>query len=110
MLDDFNNKLAEKLSNSLSTMAMFYGICFLVVSILFFQMPKTSLEWVQYIVQTFFQGVALPVLGFVSKTEGNRTNKIIQEIHDTTMAEIQDLKDMHVDIHNLIKDKLGHDI
>jgi len=88
MLTKFNDWLANILADWLSTMAMFYAVGFLVLSILFFQMPKTPLDWVQYIVQAFFQGVALPVLAFVAKKEGTKTERILQETHDTVMAEL----------------------
>ena len=104
-LKQLNTKIANFLADWLSTMAMFYAITFLVISILFFQMPKTPLEWVQYIVQTFFQGVALPVLGFVSKVESNKTNLIIDDIHSKLLAEIKDLKDMHNDLHEILKEE-----
>jgi phosphotransferase system glucose/maltose/N-acetylglucosamine-specific IIC component len=91
---EVNEHVADFLANSLSTMAMFYGVGFLVVSILFFQMPKSPLEWVQYIVQSFFQGVALPVLAFVAKTEGLKTERILQETHDTVMSELAEIKAM----------------
>lgn len=88
MLTRFNNWLANKLSGWLSTMAMFYGISFLVLAPLFFQRPDNMIGWVQYAVQSFFQGVALPVLAFVAKIEGGKQAKILQETHDAVMEEL----------------------
>lgn len=104
-LKDFNFKLANKLADMLSTMAMFYLITFLVFSILIFQMPKTPLEWIAFIVQTFFQGVALPVLAFVSKVESEKTNKIITDIYDRTLDQLQEIKDMQIDLNSLLEDQ-----
>jgi hypothetical protein len=88
----FNDWLANKLSDSLATMIMFYGITILTLSILLFQTPKTPLEWVQYAVQTFFQGVALPVLAFVAKISGAQQEKLLRETHDTVMNEMKEIK------------------
>ena len=94
----FNEWLASRLADALATMVMFFGVTFLTLSILFFQTPKTPLEWVQYLIQTFFQGVALPVLAFVAKIEGQRQQRLLQETHDTVMTEIQELKAMMVEL------------
>ena len=95
----FNKWLANGLADVLCTMLMFYGITILVTSILFFQMPQTPLEWVQFVVQTFFQGVALPILGFVGKISGQRTEKLLKETHAASMLELsqnkQEMKKMN---------------
>jgi hypothetical protein len=56
------------------------------------------LEWVQYSIQAFFQGVALPVLAFVARNEGRKQSKIIKETHDMTVKEIRELRAIHLDI------------
>jgi len=93
-LNNFNEWLAGKLADALATMVMFFGVTFLTISILFFQAPRTPLEWVQYIIQTFFQGVALPVLAFVAKIEGKKQQRLLQETHDTVMIEMKEIKAM----------------
>ena len=93
-INRFNEWLATKLADALATMVMFFGVTFLTLSILFFQAPKTPLEWVQYIIQTFFQGVALPVLAFVAKIEGKKQQKLLQETHDAVMSEMKEIKEM----------------
>ena len=92
MTQKFDEWLASKLADALATMVMFFGVTFLTLSILFFQTPRTPLEWVQYIIQTLFQGVALPVLAFVAKIEGERQRKLLQETHDTVMQEMKEIK------------------
>ncbi len=100
-INNFNEWLATKLADALANMVMFFGVTFLTLSILFFQKPHSPLEWVQYIIQTFFQGVALPVLAFVAKNEGNRQQRLLQETHDTVMAEMKVIKDMMARIENI---------
>ena len=94
MKENFSEWFATKLADALANMIMFFGVTFLTLSILFFQAPKTPLEWVQYIVQTFFQGVALPILAFVAKIESNRQQALLQETHDTVMQEMKEIKAM----------------
>ena len=89
-----HKQFAEILADGLATMIVFYAITFLTLSILFFQAPKTPLEWIQYAIQCFFQGVALPVLAFVAKISGERQEKLLQETHDIVMREIKDIKNL----------------
>lgn len=72
--------LAIGLSNSLSSMTMFWLITLLVVIPLFFNQPTSIVGWIQYAVSVFFQGVALPVLGYIAKISGERTDEIIRKI------------------------------
>ena len=97
----FNEWLAGKLADALATMTMFFGVTFLTLSILFFQTPKSPLEWVQYVIQTFFQGVALPVLAFVAKIEGQKQEKLLQETHDATMKEMKEIKGMMAQLNKI---------
>lgn len=76
----FQDKFAIILSDSLSSMTMFWIIALLVIVPLFFSQPVGIVGWMQYIVSVFFQGVALPVLGYISKISGIRTDKIINKI------------------------------
>ena len=85
----FNDWLGDKLARGLSTMECFYIVAILVISILFIQMPKDPLGWVQYAVQAFFQGVALPVLGYVGWKSGERAEKTINGTHAIVMKELK---------------------
>lgn len=104
-MKSFNDWLGDKLSFVLSTMAMFYGIAFLVVAPLFFQRPTTLVTWMQYIVAVFFQGVALPVLGYTSRKSGEVQAKMLQETHDTVMKELDFIKKQH-DTSKIERDEL----
>lgn len=92
-MKSFNDKLADMLADWLSSMAMFYGLTFLIISTLYWQTPQGPIEWLQFFVQTFFQGVALPVLGFVSKKAAAKQEKLLQETHDTVMQELAVIKE-----------------
>jgi hypothetical protein len=84
----FNEWLGNKLAILLSTMGCFYLIFALVIVPLFFQHPTDLVGWVQYIVQSIFQGVALPILGYVSMKAGVNQEKVLNETHDTVMEEL----------------------
>jgi low affinity Fe/Cu permease len=76
------DELAEAMSNALSSMTMFWIITLLVIVPLFFTQPVGLVGWMQYIVSVFFQGVALPVLGYTAKLSGRRTDQIISKIEE----------------------------
>lgn len=88
MLERFNDWFGDRLAYWLSTMAMFYGVAFLVVAPLFFQRPDSLVGWMQYSISVFFQGVALPVLGYVARKSGEKQERLLQETHDTVMKEL----------------------
>jgi hypothetical protein len=89
----FNDWLGNKLAILLSTMGCFYIIFALVIVPLFFSHPTDLVSWVQYIVQSLFQGVALPVLGFVAKRVGDRQEQVLNETHDAVIEELAIVKE-----------------
>lgn len=117
-ISKLNDWLADRLSLWLSTMAMFYGVAFLVIAPLFFQKPANLVGWMQYIIAVFFQGVALPVLGYTAKKSGDVQAKLLRETHDAVMDELISIKEQQklhheevasqkkiiVELHHLIKE------
>jgi len=81
-IKDKMERLAIVLSDTLSSITMFWIISFLVLVPLFFTQPKGLVGWMQYIVSVFFQGVALPVLAYTSKMSGKQTDMVIKKIED----------------------------
>lgn len=75
-------RLAIVLSDTLSSITMFWIISFLVIIPLFFTQPQGLVGWMQYVVSVFFQGVALPVLAYTSKMSGQRTDFVIKKIEE----------------------------
>lgn len=90
----FDNWLGDQLAFLLSTMGCFYLIFALVIVPLFFQHPHDLIGWVQYFVQSFFQGVALPVLGYVARIAGEKQEQVLKETHDAEMLELAELKEI----------------
>ncbi|WP_425801958.1 hypothetical protein ACHOLT_14410 [Desulfitobacterium sp. Sab5] len=89
----FNDWIGDKISFWLSTMAMFWIVCAFVLIPLFWQRPEGLIGWVQFLIQSFFQGAALPVLGYVSRKAGENQERILNETHDTVMDELAMIKD-----------------
>lgn len=119
MVRRYNDWLGDRLAFWLSTMACFYLISALVLVPLFFQRPQGLVGWVEYVVQSLFQGVALPVLGYVARVAGEKQEKVLNETHDTVMEQLGVLKDelrlareerhvMRALIHELNKDHREH--
>ena len=98
------DNLAEKLSNALSSMIMFWIITLLVIIPLFWNQPKDLVSWMQYIVSVFFQGVALPVLGYTAKLSGKRTDEIINKIEELTIKIEEQAIHIEKDVDEIIID------
>jgi len=102
IMKSFNEWLGNKLAIFLSTMGCFYLVFALVVVPLFFAHPNDLVGWVQYVVQSIFQGIALPILGYVAKKSGDNQERVLNETHDTVMKEFVLIKEEM----NLVKQEL----
>ncbi len=88
MLSRFNDWLADMMAEYLSSMSCFWIITSLVVVVLFWQRPASLVGWITYISTAIFQASALPILGFVSKKSGAKTERLLQETHDQVMGHL----------------------
>jgi low affinity Fe/Cu permease len=102
---------ATVLSDSLSSMTMFIVITILVIVPIFFVQPVGVVGWIQYVVSVFFQGVALPVLGYIAKISGSRTDAIIAKIESLSEQIAQNTiniekmtEKIHEDVDSIIED------
>ncbi|HZW84189.1 MAG TPA: hypothetical protein VFF14_12310 [Candidatus Deferrimicrobium sp.] len=93
MFRKFTKWLGDKLSYWLSTMAMFYAVSLLILIPLAFVRPTGTIAWIQYSVTVFFQGAALPLLGYVARIAGEKTDTMLKETHDTVMEELALVKE-----------------
>jgi len=92
-IEMFNDWLGDKLSYWLSTMVMFYFITAMVLVSLAFQQPDGLVGWMQYAISVFFQGAALPVLGYVTRRAGEKQEQVINETHDIVLEELAVIKE-----------------
>ena len=76
-------------------MWLFWGLTLLVLLALALQRPSGAQGWILFWVSIFFQGVALPVLAFVSNKQGERMERVLRETHDSVLAELSEIKAMH---------------
>ena len=76
-------------------MWLFWGLTLLVLLALALQRPSGAQGWILFWVSIFFQGVALPVLAFVSNKQGDRMERVLRETHDSVLTELSEIKAMH---------------
>lgn len=88
----FNEWLGDRISHGLSTMAAFYIVSVLVLVPLAWQRPQGLVGWMQYTISVFFQGAALPVLGYVARVSGEKQERLLNETHDAVMEELKIVK------------------
>jgi hypothetical protein len=93
VVEKINETIASILANTLSSIACFYVITSLILIALVWQKPHDIIGWIQYLIAFLFQGSALPVLGYVSKREGDESRKMLQETHDMVMSEFEFAKE-----------------
>ncbi|MHB1654101.1 MAG: hypothetical protein ACYCVD_16745 [Desulfitobacteriaceae bacterium] len=93
MLRRFNEWIGDKVSFWLSTMAAFWFVTILVLVPLIWQRPLGMVGWMQYGISVFFQGAALPVLGYVSRKAGESQEHLLSETHDVVMEELAIVKE-----------------
>lgn len=111
VIEKINEAVASILANTLSSIACFYVVTGLILFALLWQKPHDILGWIQYLIAFLFQGSALPVLGYVSKREGDSNRKMLQETHDMVMSEFEfakeeraHMKREQADLKHLLKD------
>jgi len=92
-MKNFNSYLGDKLAFGLSTMTAFYIVTAFVLIPLLFQTPHDLVGWVQYTIQSLFQGSALPILAYVAKLEGKKTEIVLNSTHDLAMEELSILRE-----------------
>jgi hypothetical protein len=75
-------------------MWMFWVIAMLCLLAYVLQRPSGAQGEVLFWVSIFFQGVALPVLAFVSNEQGDRTNTLLKETHDRVLEEFESIRNV----------------
>jgi len=83
-VNQFNDYLAERMSLILSMMVTFWVVLVLVIVPLFYGFPTTVLGFVSYLSCSFFQAIALPVLGYTSKKASDKSDKLMEEMYRMT--------------------------
>ena len=100
-----SNLIGLALSEILSSMEFFYLVALIVLAPLIVERPNTLITWIQYASTAVLQAIALPLLGYTTKTAGEKQEKLLQETHDAVMTEFSDIKAMHEDLHRILKNE-----
>lgn len=66
--------------------------------------PKTIYEWLIVIVSVYYQGVALPGLGYQTNAEGLETRQLMVDIHEENLEELNETKQMLAEIQEMHKE------
>lgn len=91
----FSYRFASVLAKILSSMTLFYILNILIIISVILQHPTNVEGWLLVAVSVYFQGVALPVLSFVSNFQGDRLEKKVDETLSILMDELNELRKIH---------------
>ncbi len=85
---------------STSTKAAFYSLTILIIIATILSPPLGVQAWLLLIVSIYYQGVALPGVGYAGKQaekaanlQGEMTRKLLQDTHDQSVADRTDIKE-----------------
>jgi hypothetical protein len=102
-LNSFNNKLAVIITKMVSSMwcaYIFAGIAIVTLPNAIRGGTTTLIPW---IAQTFLQLVLLSIIMVGQDVQGQKTEQRAEQDHETIMAEFDEIKGLHNDVHGLIK-------
>ncbi len=91
----FNEVVASHLAVWLVSMEVFWVLILLTWGSVLIHAPSNAQGWDLFLVSILYQGIALPILGIVSNKQGDRMVALLQETHDTVMAQVGELKALH---------------
>ncbi len=99
-----NDWLADHLAAMMATMGMFWVLVGLTWGSVILSRPKGAQGWDLFLVSIFFQGAALPVLGYISNKQGDRMVAMLKETHDATMQELAEIKALRAEVDDINED------
>jgi hypothetical protein len=88
-----NSKVAEWLSNVLSSMWLFWLLSIVLVTIGIAYPATDPYTFVMFWISAVFQAIALPVLAFVSNIQGERQEKLLESTHALVIEELRLIKE-----------------
>ena len=104
MIDRFFEKIADLLGTNWAI------LCFALIAFvpLYFQVPRSIIEWQTWISQTCIQLVALAILQRGTQIEGAKSLQLLQETHDKELEEFNVLKDILAEVKEQHKNSCGY--
>ena len=91
----FNEWLADRLAVIMSTMWLFWALVLACLIAYAVQPPNGAQGQILFWVSIMFQGIALPVLAFVSNKQGDATQALLLDTHNHMLAEVEDMRSRH---------------
>lgn len=104
LLKKIDDAYIAALSWATSSKGAMYILTFAIWTAVALNPPKNIYEWLIVIVSVYYQGVALPGLGYQTKFEGKDTRQLMVDIQKENLEEIADLKVMMVEIKEMHKE------
>ena len=106
-VDKTGDAILNWIANSMGTNLCIVLFTLIAVVPLYYQLPDNILSWQQWLSQTAIQLIALAILAKVSKIEGGKQGRLIQDTHDIVMKEIKLLMEGHKELKKLTKELCG---
>lgn len=99
LINKFNDWIALKITNAVGTMWCAYAFAVLALVSLPDAIKGGTATLIAWIAQTFLQLVLLSLIMVGQRVAGVATEVRDNESHDAVMAELQILKELHVEFH-----------
>jgi len=103
-INNINKKIAVTATDLMGTMGTVYFFFFLVMIPLVF---PTLMTPIMYISSSIIQLVVLPLIMVGQQVQGEKTEIRAIQDHETLMAELAEIKEIHSTLNQLHKDKAG---
>lgn len=101
-INDFGDKIMEKIADALATKTTFVLFCFIAFSTLVIERPHDVLGWQSWVSQTVIQLISLNVLAAVAKIEARRQAAKFEKQFNAILAILDMEKEERTDIKNLV--------
>jgi len=104
-MENFNKKLATIVTNIVGTMWCAYAFTLLAIVSLPDAIHSGVAALVSWTAQTFLQLVLLSIIMVGQSVNSEKAEKRAEEDHAMIMQELSELKDIHVDIHDILQSR-----
>jgi hypothetical protein len=105
LIDNFNKKFAILITNAVGTMWCAYAFTFLALISLPDAIKGGIPTLITWIAQTFLQLVLLSIIMVGQSVMGEKAEKRAEEDHEMIMAEFSEIKELHAELQELLKEK-----
>ncbi|MCL2818818.1 MAG: hypothetical protein FWD41_03745 [Actinomycetia bacterium] len=93
-----NNAIANKTAVVLSSMWLFWILVVAIIAAYVMQPPKGAFDISLFFISTAFQGIALPVLAFVSNIQGDKQQEQLDNMQSEIHKELKLIKELIKDV------------